>query len=76
MAINMHFNDIEEARDFIRETQRQLNPSKTVLKKKLLDVVVGNRKDYDLLKEGLFGMKNAKWIGVVLDADNETNNQY
>ena len=67
MAIKRNFKDIEEARDFIRETQKQLNPSKTVLKKKLVNIVVGNKNDYDLLNQGLFGRKNAKWIYITLE---------
>ena len=69
MAINRNFKDVEEARDFIRETQSQLNPNKTVIKHKVVDIVVGNKNDYDLLTQGLFGMKNAKWIGVELDVN-------
>ena len=67
MSINRYFKNIEEARDFIRKTQKQLNPSKTVIKKKTVNIVVGNKNDYDLLTQGLVGMKNVKWIYITLE---------
>jgi hypothetical protein len=44
-----------------------INPSKVVLKKNVLNILVGNKNDYDLLTQGLVGMKNVKWIGILLE---------
>tara|TARA_R100000781_G_scaffold4538_2_gene5520 strand:- start:209 stop:421 length:213 start_codon:yes stop_codon:yes gene_type:complete len=67
MAINRYFKNIEEARDFIRESAKVINPHKVVIKEKRLNIVVGNKNDYDLLTQGLVGMKNVKWIYITLE---------
>jgi len=67
MAINKYFKNVEEARDYIRESAQAINPSKVVLKKNVLNILVGNKNDYDLLTQGLVGMKNVKWIGILLE---------
>ena len=67
MAINKYFKNVEEARDYIRGSTQAINPSKVVLKKNVLNILVGNKNDYDLLTQGLVGMKNVKWIGILLE---------
>jgi len=67
MAINRYFKNIEEARDYIRESAKVVNPHKIVMKEKNLNIVVGNKNDYDLLTQGLIGMKNVKWIYITLE---------
>jgi hypothetical protein len=49
------------------ESAQAINPSKVVLKKNVLNILVGNKNDYDLLTQGLVGMKNVKWIGILLE---------
>lgn len=66
MAINRYFKNIEEARDYIRESAKIINPHKIVIKKKTFYIEVGNKNDYDLLTQGLVGMKNVKCIGILL----------
>jgi hypothetical protein len=67
MAFNRNFKNLEEARDFIRKTSKELNPYKARIKHKVVSIVVGNDNDYDLLTKGLVGMKNVKWIGIEKD---------
>lgn len=67
MAINKYFKNVEEARDYIRESAKIINPHKIVMKEKNLNILVGNKNDYDLLTQGLVGMKNVKWIYITLE---------
>ena len=64
MPIYKNFKNIEQSRDYIRASARIVNPHNLVIKNKTFYIEVGNQNDYDLLKQGLVGMKNVKWIGI------------
>lgn len=64
MAINKYFKSIEDARDYIRDVAKCINPSNTKIKKHRLSIVVGNDNDYEKLNNALVGMHNVKWIRI------------
>lgn len=67
MPINKNFKSTEEARDYIKNTSKIINPSNVILKSHRLTILVGNKPDYEILNTALTGMHNVKWIKIKLE---------
>ena len=48
-----------------------VNPKNTVIKEKKFVIVAYNKNDEQMLKKALVGMKNVKWIDILLEEAKE-----
>ena len=63
---DLNFKTVEEARAYINKSKMIVNPSNTVIKEKRFVIVADNKNDEQMLKKALVGMKNVKWIDILL----------
>ena len=68
---NLNFKSVEEARAYINKSKIIVNPSNTTIKEKRFAIVVDNKNDEQMLKKALVGMKNVKWIDILLEEAKE-----
>jgi len=63
---DLNFKTVEEARVHINKSKMIVNPSNTTIKEKRFVIVADNKNDEQMLKKALVGMKNVKWIDILL----------
>ena len=68
---NLNFKSVEEARAYINKSKIIVNPSNTIIKEKGFVIAADNRSDEQMLKKALVGMKNVKWIDILLEEAKE-----
>ena len=68
---NLNFKTVEEARVHINKSKMIVNPSNTIIKEKRFVIAADNRSDEQMLKKALVGMKNVKWIDILLEEAKE-----
>ena len=68
---NLNFKSVEEARAYINKSKIIVNPSNTIIKEKRFVISADNRSDEQMLKKALVGMKNVKWIDILLEEAKE-----
>jgi len=68
---NLNFKSVEEARAYINKSKIIVNPSNTIIKEKRFVIAADNRSDEQMLKKALVGMKNVKWIDILLEEAKE-----
>ena len=63
---NLNLITIDDAIAYLKETQKNLNPSKNKLGKKIIVwISVDNDRDFNLLIKAKKKVHNSKWIGIV-----------
>tara|TARA_B100001057_G_scaffold435811_1_gene466413 strand:+ start:799 stop:1071 length:273 start_codon:yes stop_codon:yes gene_type:complete len=63
---NLNLTTVEEAVAYLKQTQKNLNPSKAKLGKKVIvRVSVDNERDFNLLVKAKKQIRNIKWVGIV-----------
>ena len=63
---NLNLITIDDAIAYLKETQKNLNPSKNKLGKKIIVwISVDNDRDFNLLIRAKKKVHNSKWIGIV-----------
>jgi len=68
---NLNFKSVEEARAYINKSKIIVNPSHTIIKEKRFVIAADNRSDEQMLKKALVGLKNVKWIDILLEEAKE-----
>ena len=68
---DLNFKTVEEAREHINKSKMIVNPSNTVIKEKRFIIVADNKSDEQMLKKALVGMKNVKWVDILLQEAKE-----
>tara|TARA_B100001564_G_C20447519_1_gene581831 strand:- start:475 stop:699 length:225 start_codon:yes stop_codon:yes gene_type:complete len=68
---DLNFKTVEEARAYINKSKMVVNPKNTVIKEKKFVIVTYNKNDEQMLKKALVGMKNVKWIDILLEEAKE-----
>ena len=68
---DLNFKTVEEAREHINKSKMIVNPSNTTIKEKRFVIVADNKNDEQMLKKALVGMKNVKWIDILLEEAKE-----
>tara|TARA_R100000541_G_scaffold38350_1_gene46184 strand:+ start:2587 stop:2811 length:225 start_codon:yes stop_codon:yes gene_type:complete len=68
---DLNFKTVEEARVHINKSKMIVNPSNTTIKEKRFVIVADNKNDEQMLKKALVGMKNVKWIDILLEEAKE-----
>jgi|TARA_R110000803_G_scaffold57836_1_gene115956 hypothetical protein len=67
----LDLSTVEEARAYINKSKILINPSNTTIKEKRFVIVVQDKNQEQLLKKALVGMKNVKWIDILLQEARE-----
>ena len=67
----LDLSTVEEARAYINKSKILINPSNTTIKEKRFVIVVQDKNQEQLLKQALVGMKNVKWIDILLQEARE-----
>ena len=68
---DLNFKTVEEARVHINKSKMIVNPSNTTIKEKRFVIVADNKNNEQMLKKALVGMKNVKWIDILLEEAKE-----
>ena len=68
---DLNFKTVEEASTYINKSKMVVNPKNTVIKEKKFVIVAYNKNDEQMLKKALVGMKNVKWIDILLEEAKE-----
>ena len=63
---NLNLTTVDDAIAYLKQTQKNLNPSKNKLGKKIIVwISVDNDRDFNLLLKAKKKVHNSKWIGIV-----------
>ena len=64
---NLKLKQVQDAIEYLRTIQSDLNPRKAKLgNKPIVWISVNNQEDFSLLSQALKSMRNVKWIGIIL----------
>jgi len=67
---NLKLKKVQDAIEYLRTIQSDLNPRKAKLgNKPIVWISVNNQEDFSLLSQALKSMRNVKWIGIILETE-------
>ena len=67
---NLKLKQVQDAIEYLRTIQSDLNPRKAKLgNKPIVWISVNNQEDFSLLSQAINSMRNVKWIGIILETE-------